>query len=72
MCLGAIYWARPAKLVFASSREDASDAGFDDSLIYNEIALPKEKRMIETQQILQDEARFVFDKWKLNSDNTKY
>ena len=72
MCLGAIYWARPKKLVFASSREDASDAGFDDSLIYNEIALPKEKRLIETQQILQDEGMVVFDKWKLTDDKTKY
>lgn len=72
MCLGAIYWARPKKLVFASSREDASDAGFDDSLIYNEIALPKEKRLIETQQILQDEGIVVFDKWKLIDDKTKY
>ncbi len=72
MCLGAIYWARPKKLIFASSREDASDAGFDDSLIYNEIALPKEKRLIETQQILQDEGIVVFDKWKLIDDKTKY
>lgn len=72
MCLGAIYWARPKKLVFASSREDASDAGFDDSLIYNEIALPKDKRLIETQQILQNEGVVVFDKWKLTDDKTKY
>ena len=72
MCLGAIYWARPTRLVFASSREDASDAGFDDSLIYNEIALPKEKRLIETIQILQDEGMVVFDKWRLTDDKTKY
>ena len=72
MCLGAIYWARPKKLIFASSREDASDAGFDDSLIYNEIALPKEKRLIETQQILQSEGMVVFDKWKSIEDKTKY
>ena len=72
MCLGAIYWARPKKLIFASSREDASDAGFDDSLIYNEIGLPKEKRLIETQQILQDEGIVIFDKWKLTDNKTKY
>ncbi len=72
MCLGAIYWARPKKLVFASSKEDASEAGFDDSLIYKEIALPKEKRLIETQQILQDEGKFVFDKWIELEDKTEY
>jgi len=72
MCLGAIYWARPKKLVFASSKEDASEAGFDDSLIYKEIALPKEKRLIETKQILQDEGKFVFDKWIELEDKTEY
>jgi tRNA(Arg) A34 adenosine deaminase TadA len=72
MCLGAIYWARPKKLVFASSKEDASAVGFDDSLIYREIPLPIEKRMIETQQILREEGQFVFDKWVALDDKTKY
>ncbi len=72
MCLGAIYWARPKKLIFASSKDDASEAGFDDSFIYEEIALPKEKRLIETQQILQDEGKLVFDMWVEMEDKTKY
>ena len=72
MCLGAIYWARPKKLIFASSKDDASQAGFDDSFIYQEIALPKEKRLIETQQILQDEGKLVFDMWVEMEDKTKY
>ena len=42
MCLGAIYWARPARVYFASTRDDAADAGFDDSLIYSEIQQPLE------------------------------
>ena len=40
MCLGAIYWARPSRVYYASTKEDAALAGFDDSLIYKEIALP--------------------------------
>ena len=72
MCLGAIYWARPKKLVFAASKKDASNAGFDDSLIYNEIALPKEKRLIETSQILQEEAVTLFEEWIKSSDKIKY
>src|SRR5690349_21360500 len=28
MCLGAIYWARPALMYFACDREDAARAGF--------------------------------------------
>ena len=27
MCLGAIYWARPAKVYYASTKEDAAQAG---------------------------------------------
>ena len=39
MCLGAIYWARLGGLYFAANRQDAAAIGFDDSLIYDEIAL---------------------------------
>jgi len=70
MCLGAIYWARPAKLYFAATKDDAASAGFDDSEIYKEIALPKEHRKIPTEQILQKEAQQVFRRW-VNMDNKK-
>jgi len=63
MCLGAIYWARPKKVFFAASKHDASEAGFDDSFIYEEIKLPYEERKIPATQILQDEAKIVFEKW---------
>ena len=33
MCLGAIYWARPKKIYFACSREDAANIDFDDDFI---------------------------------------
>lgn len=63
MCLGAIYWARPKKIFFAASKQDASDAGFDDSFIYQEIQKSYEYRKIPSQQLLQNEAKVVFDKW---------
>ena len=31
MCLGAIYWARPAQMFFACTREDAAAIGFSIS-----------------------------------------
>ena len=37
MCLGAIYWARPDRVYYAGTREDAAAAGFDDALIYAEL-----------------------------------
>ena len=40
MCLGAIYWARPAKMFFAATHEDAAKVGFDDQFIYEEIEKP--------------------------------
>ena len=36
MCLGAIYWARPARVYYAATKDDAAQAGFDDSFIYRE------------------------------------
>ncbi len=47
MCLGAIYWARLSAVYFDCSREDAADAGFDDSFIYEQISLPIDKRKIK-------------------------
>src|SRR6266567_139029 len=40
MCLGAIYWARPDRVYYAGTREDAAAAGFDDALIYDELLVP--------------------------------
>src|ERR1051325_6322804 len=46
MCLGAIYWARPARVFFAATHDDAAAAGFDDSFIYRQIEVPSEQRSI--------------------------
>jgi len=72
MCLGAIYWARPKKIYFAASRIDAAASGFDDSLIYDEIALPIEHRKIESEQLLQEEAKSVFDDWDNLANKIEY
>jgi guanine deaminase len=34
MCLGAIYWARPARILYGATAADAAAAGFDDAFIY--------------------------------------
>lgn len=66
MCLGAIYWARPARLFYAATAADAAAAGFDDSLIYKELKLPLDARRIPTARIQLDEALSPFRTW-LNS-----
>lgn len=72
MCLGAIYWARPKKLYFACSREDAARVGFDDSLIYEEINKNVDARKIETKQIMREDAMITFKMWELSSNKIEY
>jgi len=72
MCLGAIYWARPDAVYFAAARNDAAEAGFDDSFIYDEIPLPVEKRKLAMIPLMRSEACEVFTEWKKNPDKTLY
>jgi tRNA(Arg) A34 adenosine deaminase TadA len=64
MCLGAIYWARPAAVYFANSREDAAAIGFDDRYIYQQLKLPLAARGIPLVPLDKSEALKVFDAWK--------
>ncbi len=72
MCLGAIYWARPDKLYYANSKEDAALIQFDDQFIYEEISKPIEDRKLFTRQILRDEALEAFDKWSKSTNKIEY
>jgi tRNA(Arg) A34 adenosine deaminase TadA len=72
MCLGAIYWSRPEAIYIAADRQDAADAGFDDSLIYDELEKPNESRRLRMQTLLRDEALVVFRNWIEKPDKTEY
>ena len=72
MCLGAIYWARPAAIYFAGTREDAAAAGFDDELFYDELDRPNDERQLKLQPMLRDEAQKVFDNWNQKSNKVEY
>lgn len=72
MCLGAIYWARPDRIVYAATRMDAADAGFDDQLIYDELPLAPDQRKFRMEQLLSGEAKQVFVKWKAMAGKVKY
>ena len=72
MCLGAIYWARPDRIVFAATREDAAEAGFDDHLIYDELPLPPDKRKFPMERMMRDEAKEVFNAWIAMAGKVKY
>jgi guanine deaminase len=64
MCLGAIYWSRIAKVYFGTSCATAALAGFSDTIFYEELSLPIEKRAVPMVQQLADEAKSVFDIWE--------
>jgi len=72
MCLGAIYWARPDKIFYANSKEDAADINFDDNFIYEEMAKPIEQRKLFTRQIMRDEAIAGFRQWKESENKIEY
>ena len=63
MCLSAIYWARLDALYFAASRDDAARAGFDDSLLYQQIPLDVHERKLPTVRLLPDEGTEAFALW---------
>jgi tRNA(Arg) A34 adenosine deaminase TadA len=72
MCLGAIYWARPARVFFASSAGDAAAAGFDDAFIYDELYLPYAAREISMTQLMREESLTIFTAWKQSEKKTEY
>jgi guanine deaminase len=72
MCLGAIYWSRAKKLYFAANKEDARQAGFDDSFIYDEIELPIEKRALATQRLKPVDYKKPFNLWSKTNHKVEY
>jgi guanine deaminase len=72
MCLGAIYWARPAKVYFGGTAADAAKIGFDDSLIYKEIRARVSKRRIPMIPLMRDEALEAFRAWENQKDKIPY
>ena len=64
MCLSAIYWARIDTVFYGNTRVDASNIGFDDSFIYEEVNKPIEERCIKMEQVGYDSAKKAFEIWK--------
>ena len=72
MCLGAIYWARPARTFYAATAADAAQAGFDDAFIYDELKIPPAGRRIPLTQLLRDDSLVIFSVWKQQENKTLY
>jgi guanine deaminase len=72
MCLGAIYWARPARYYFASNRQDAALAGFDDAFIYEELNVPPDQRAIPGVSLMRERGLEAFAKWRESARKISY
>jgi len=72
MCLGAIYWARPARVFYACTAADAAAAGFDDAFIYEELKQTPGARRMAMSQLLREESLEIFSAWKQKANKTPY
>lgn len=72
MCLGAIYWARLERVVYAATHEEAARAGFSDEMIYRELKRPPDERRLPMQQQLADEGARPFETWAAAENRTEY
>jgi guanine deaminase len=72
MCLGAIYWARPRRVIYANTREEAAAIEFDDEFIYGEINALMSDRKIPFIHVPDKGAQAVFEAWKNWTGKQKY
>lgn len=72
MCLSAIYWARIPEVYFCNTKETATQFGFDDSFIYEEIAVVPHQRKIKMIQMDVENGSSAFEQWNTSSEKITY
>ena len=72
MCLGAIYWARPERVIYANTKAEAAAIHFDDHFIYEEIEKPDAERSIVFIHQPHTKAIEVFEEWKRMENKIEY
>ena len=72
MCLGAIYWARPERVYFGNTHQDAAAIGFDDSFIYQQLGMRPEERAIPLLPLMREQALAAFREWQNKIDKLNY
>lgn len=72
MCMGAIYWVRLDSVFFGNTCHDAAQAGFDDHFIYEELAVPREKRKLPMVRLLPESAIESFRAWQEHQSKIAY
>ena len=72
MCLGALFWARVARIVYAVDREGAAQAGFDDAYFYEQLCRVDSERAVSMELRADPEARRVMEAWTRRPDRRSY
>jgi guanine deaminase len=72
MCLGALYWAGISRVIYASDRKDAADAGFSDDLFYVELQKDPDLRKVMFNKIEDVDGQSVFRVWDNFEDKIIY
>jgi guanine deaminase len=72
MCLGALYWARVRRVIYANTRYEAAAIEFDDEFIYQEINTDFMARQIPFIHAPHSGAKSVFEQWKKMDGKLKY
>ena len=72
MCLSAIYWANIKTVYYCTDKYQVEEIGFSDKFIYDELALPKEKRTLSIDKINLPEGIDLFHEWITKGDKTEY
>jgi guanine deaminase len=72
MCFGAIYWARPDRVWYSATAEDAAKIGFDDEYIYDEIQGLEGDQSIPFIQIRVQAKIKPFKLWQQKQDKIEY
>ena len=72
MCLASIYWARLDRLVYANTRNQAAQIGFDDAFLYDEVPLAPLERSLPTVHLPGEDAEAVFRLWEEKADKVEY
>lgn len=72
MCFSATHWARIERIVHAATRDDAARAGFDDAVLYAELALPASERRMPSLCLEVPHALRAFELWNQKTDRVPY
>lgn len=72
MCLAAAYWSRLDAVFFGNTSADAARAGFDDAMIYQQLALPATDRSLHSAQLPDAAAGQSFAAWQASPGKLEY